>query len=211
MPRLRRWLTELPVAAAGVAVGVAAESNSYGWSDARHWVPDLLTGWTLIACGLIARRRAGLLLAATGFSWFAGNFISSALVLHRGPLTQLVLTYPNGAPGQLSAIAFAYVVVLVTANWWGNAGTIAIAVTLLVGAGRRYLRSVGQPRREARYAWRAAVLLAAVLALVAAVNVSLDTAGARDAAAPGLRGRALRCCRPTSPPERCGDRGSDRM
>ena len=108
--------------------------------------------------------------------------MSSALVLHRGPLTQLVLTYPNGAPGQLPAIAFAYVVVLVTANWWGDVGTIAIAVTLLVGAGRRYLRSVGQPRREARYAWRAAVLLAAVLALVAAVNVSLDTAGARDAA-----------------------------
>jgi signal transduction histidine kinase len=179
---LRRWLTELPVAAAGVAVGVAAESNSYGWSDARQWVPDLLTGWTLIACGMIARRRAGLLLAATGFSWFAGNFMSSALVLHRGPLTQLVLTYPNGAPGQLPAIAFAYVVVLVTANWWGDAGTIAIAVTLIVGAGRRYLRSVGRPRREARYAWRAAVLLAAVLALVAAVNMSLDTAGARDAA-----------------------------
>jgi signal transduction histidine kinase len=163
-------------------MGVAAESNSYGWSDARHWVPDLVTGWTLIACGLIARRRTGLLLAATGFSWFAGNFMSSALVLHRGPLTQLVLTYPNGAPGQLPAIAFAYVVVLVTANWWGDAGTIAIAVTLIVGAGRRYLRSVGRPRREARYAWRAAVLLAAVLALVAAVNMSLDTAGARDAA-----------------------------
>ena len=108
--------------------------------------------------------------------------MSSALVLHRGPLTQLVLTYSNGAPGQLPAIAFAYVVVLVTANWWGDAGTIAIAVTLLVGGGRRYLRSVGQPRREARYAWRAAVLLAAVLALVAAVNVSLDTAGARNAA-----------------------------
>jgi signal transduction histidine kinase len=182
VPRWRRWWTELLVAAAAVAVGAAAESNSYGWSDPRHWVPDLLTGWTLIACGLIARRRAGLLLAGTGFSWFAGNFISSALVLHRGPLTQLVLTYPSGAPGQLPAIAFAYVVALTTASWWANAGTIAIAVTLLAGAGRRYLRSVGRARREARYAWRAAALLAAVLGLVVAVNMSLDTAGARDAA-----------------------------
>jgi signal transduction histidine kinase len=182
VPRSRRWWTELLVAAAAVAVGVAAESNSYGWSDVRRWLPDLLTGWTLIACGLVARRRSGLLLAATGFSWFAGNFIPSALLLYRGPLTQLVLTYPSGAPGQLVAIAFAYLVVLVTTNWWGDAGTIAIAVTLLAGAGRRYLHSIGRARREARYAWRAAASLAAVLGLVAAVNVSLDTADARDAA-----------------------------
>ena len=93
MSRSRRFWTDAFVAAVAVVVGVAAESNSYGWSDARHWAPDLLTGWTLIACGLIARRRVGLLLCATGFSWFAGNFWSSALVLHRAPLTQLVLTY----------------------------------------------------------------------------------------------------------------------
>jgi signal transduction histidine kinase len=165
-----------------VAVGVAAESNSYGWSDARHWVPDLLTGWMLIACGLIARRRAGLLLGATGFSWFAGNFWPSALVLHRAPLTQLVLTYPSGAAGQLAAIVLAYVAVLVTANRWNEVGTIAIAVILLVGAGLRYRRCVGRPRREARYARRAARLLAAALGLVAAVDASLDTAGAHDAA-----------------------------
>ncbi|HEU5373243.1 MAG TPA: hypothetical protein VFU51_12715 [Gaiellaceae bacterium] len=182
MLRSRRSWTELLVAAAAIAVGIAAESNSYGWSDARHWVPDLLTGWTLIACGVLARRRAGLLLAAAGFSWFAGNFASGALVLHRGPLTQLVLTYPSGAPGQLPVIAFAYVIVLLTASWWGNAGTIAIAATLLAGATWRYLRSVGRARREARFAWRAAAVLAVVLGLVVSVDLSVDTAGARDAA-----------------------------
>jgi signal transduction histidine kinase len=165
-----------------LAVGVAAESNAYGWSDPRHWVPDLLTGWTLISCGLIARGRAGLLLAATGFSWFAGNFVSSALLLHRGPLTQLVLTYPSGAPGQLPAIALAYAVALVTANRWNDLGTIAIAVTLVAGAGWRYRRAVGRPRREARYAWRAAVLLAVVLGIVAGVNGSFGTARAHDTA-----------------------------
>ena len=182
MPRSRRWWTDLLVAAAAVAVGVAAESHAYGWSDARHWVPDLLTGWTLITGGLIARRRAGLLLAATGFSWFGGNFMSSALVLHRGPLTQLVLTFPSGAPGQLPAIAFAYAVALVTASRWSDLGTIAIAGTLLAGAGWRYRRSVGRARREARYAWLSAVLLAVVLGLVAGVSGSLATARAHDAA-----------------------------
>jgi hypothetical protein len=65
----------------GAVFGVVAEWISFGWSDPRHWVPDLVTGWTLIACGLVAwsRRsesRSGALMTATGFSWFFGNFAS---------------------------------------------------------------------------------------------------------------------------------------
>jgi signal transduction histidine kinase len=164
-----------------VAVGVAAESTSFGWSDPRRWVPDLLTGWTLIACGLIARQHAGRLLVATGFSWFAGNFFTWALVLHWGPLTQLVLTYPSGASGQLPAIVLVYVVALVAGNRWTDVGTIAIAATMLLGAGWRVRSSVGRARREARYAWRAAASLAAALGLVAVANVSLDTTRAHNA------------------------------
>ena len=37
-------------------------------------LPDLLVGWTLITCGLLVRRRTGVLLAAGGYAWFAGNF-----------------------------------------------------------------------------------------------------------------------------------------
>jgi signal transduction histidine kinase len=86
----------------------------FGWDDSRHWVPDLVTGWTLIACGLVAwsrrtEERAGGLMTATGFAWFAANFAVTgidaidwlsrhALYLHRGPLVQLVLTYPRGTP-----------------------------------------------------------------------------------------------------------------
>ena len=74
--------------------------------------PDLVTGWTLIGCGLAGwsvrpGSRSGALMAATGFTWFAGNFASvdvppiawlatQALYLHRGPLIHCVLSYPTG-------------------------------------------------------------------------------------------------------------------
>ena len=69
---------------AGAAVGVVAEWLFFGWNDPRQWLPDLATGWTLIACGLVAcsRRpetRSGALMAATGFSWFFGNFATTGV------------------------------------------------------------------------------------------------------------------------------------
>src|SRR5260370_1170253 len=82
------------------------------WVDPRGWVADLVTGWAMMGCGLAgwARRPdsgSGALLAAAGFAWFAPDFAASgvgpvgwlgaqALYLHRGPLVQLVLTYPRG-------------------------------------------------------------------------------------------------------------------
>jgi signal transduction histidine kinase len=176
--RSRPSWAELTVAAAAIAVGIAAESQSYAWGDERHWLPDLATGWTLIACGVVARRRTGLLLAATGFTWFAGNFASWALVLHRGPLAHLVLTFPEGAAGVLPAVAVAYVAAAIGATW----STITLAATLAAGAAWRLLRSVGRRRREARYALRAGVALAAVLGIVATVNITSDTTSARDTA-----------------------------
>ena len=47
---------------AGAALGILAEQIYFGWGDARHWIPDLVTGWSLIACGSSAGRggrRAG--------------------------------------------------------------------------------------------------------------------------------------------------------
>src|SRR6266567_2314149 len=86
---------------AGAALGILAQQAYFGWGDARHWIPDLVTGWSLIACGLVgwSRRsesRSGALMAATGFAWFASNFATAglgsldwlaahALYLYRGP------------------------------------------------------------------------------------------------------------------------------
>lgn len=95
---------------AGGVLGLTAEWVGFGWGDPRHWIPDLAVGWSLIGCGLIAWRwrpesRTGALMAATGFTWFLGNFaqvgvaavawVAAHLVyLHRGPLMQLVGRQP---------------------------------------------------------------------------------------------------------------------
>ena len=64
MRRWPRWLAEptgrwvwLLLWPAGAVVGIAAEWRLYGWADPGDWVPDLLTGWTMIACGLAGWSR----------------------------------------------------------------------------------------------------------------------------------------------------------
>jgi signal transduction histidine kinase len=185
---------------AGAALGILAEQLYFGWGDARHWVPDLVTGWSLIACGLIgwSRRpesRSGALMAATGFAWFAGNFATAdlgpldwlaahALYLYRGPLFHLVLSYPRGRlAGRIerAAVAVGYVAALVTPAWRSGTTTIVLA-SLLVGlAGRSYLRAAGRERRERLAALQATAFLGAVLAADALLRLAVSTPDAKDA------------------------------
>lgn len=185
---------------AGAGFGLAAEWIFFGWSDFGDWVPDLLTGWSLIACGLIgwSRRpgsRSGALMAATGFTWFAGNFAASgvgaidwlsahALYLHRGPLVQLVLTYPRGRPaGRLerAAVLAGYAAAVVVPIWRSETTTIVLAWILVGVASRDYLRAVGRDRRAHLYALRMTAFLAAVLAGAAVVRLVLPTQDAKEA------------------------------
>jgi signal transduction histidine kinase len=190
--RLVLW----PVA---LAVGIAAESSQYGWSDWRGWVPDLVAGWSLVGCGLVgwSRRResrSGALMAATGFAWFAPNFATTgvnaldwlsahALYLHRGPLVQLVLTYPRGrAVGRLerAALAVGYAAAVVTPIWRSEVGTIVLSALLITVAIAGYFRAVGRERRMRLSAVRATTLLAAGLAAIAWIRLTFatDTANA---------------------------------
>ena len=174
-PRLLLW-------PAGVAVGIAAEWIYFGWSDPRHWAPDLITGWSLIACGLIGwsrseGSRAGALMAATGFTWFAGNFQTTglagldwlaahALYLHRGPLVHLVLAYPSGRLAgrlQRAAVAVGYGAAIVAPVWESQVATIVLATLLAAVAIHVYLSAVGPERRARLLGMRAATVLAAVL------------------------------------------------
>jgi hypothetical protein len=119
----------------GALLGLGAEWVAFGWDDPGHWIPDLVTGWTLIACGLVAWSRrgdtlSGPLLAATGFSWFLGNFATGALYLYRGPLVHLLVTYPSGRPSsrrEVAAIAIGYAAAVVLTVWRNEVSTIVLA------------------------------------------------------------------------------------
>jgi signal transduction histidine kinase len=180
------------VGLAGVALGLTAEWVGSGWSDPRHWIPDLAVGWTFIGCGLVAssRRpesRTGALLAATGFTWFVGNFanVGAAAVawlaahlvyLHRGLLVQLVLAYPSGRPASRlvrGAIAVGYAVAVITPIWRSEAATILLAGLLLAVCVREYVRAVGGARRARLVALQAAAGLSLVLAGTAAARLLL--------------------------------------
>jgi signal transduction histidine kinase len=177
---------------AGVALGVLAEWAGFGWGDPRHWVPDLAVGWTFIACGLVAMRRrpesgSGALLAATGFTWFLGNFAAvgvavlawvctHALFLYRGPLIHLVLSYPSGRTRSVvtrSAIAVGYGASVVYPVWQNDAVTIVLAILLVAVSARDYLHAVGRSRRAHVAALQASAALGIALAAQAAVRLAL--------------------------------------
>jgi signal transduction histidine kinase len=184
---------------AAAAFGIAAEWISFGWSDPRQWVPDLVTGWTLIACGLVAcsRRpdsRIGTLMAATGFSWFLGNFAGTevaavdwlgahALYVYRGPLVHLLVTYPSGRFSSRldrAAVSVGYAAAVVTPVWGSEIATIVLAGLLVVVCTRSYLRAVGPSRRARLWALWAAAGLGLVLAGGAVARLALSDADATD-------------------------------
>ena len=176
--------------AGGRCFGIAAEWIFFGWGDPRDWVPDLVTGWTLIACGLVAWSRRptaeAALMAATGFSWFLGNFATSgvdpvdwlgahALYLYRGPLVHLLVTYPRGRlSSRLDrvAVGIGYAAAVVTPVWRSEIATIVLAALLVAVCARLYVRAVGPSRRARLLALWAAAGLGLVLAGGAAARLA---------------------------------------
>jgi signal transduction histidine kinase len=177
---------------AGGVLGLTAERVGFGWGNPRHWIPDLAVGWSFIGCGLIASRRrpasrTGLLLAATGFTWFLGNFANVGVAavswaaahlvyLHRGPLVQLVLTYPSGRPASRlvrGAVTVGYAAAVITPIWRSASATILLAGLLVAVCAREFVRAVGQPRRARLIALQAAAGLSLVLAGTTAARLLL--------------------------------------
>ena len=185
---MRGWRRLLLWAAAGI-VGIVAEWVAYGWDRPGRWLPDLITGWVLIACGLAgwsARpgSRSGPLMAVTGFAWFAGTFSAEAIYLHRGPLVHLVLSYPGAvlAPRRARvAVAAGYAAAVVPAVWRSEVATVALSALLVMAAAAVHTRAVGRERRASGYALRATALLAVVLAGTAGLRLAVPTQAATDA------------------------------
>jgi signal transduction histidine kinase len=177
---------------AGLAVGLAAEWVRGAQGAPGQWILDLATGWTLIGAGLVAvwkrpESRTGWLMAATGFTWFLGNFAevrapaiawlaAHAVYLHRGPLVHLLLTYPSGrSTSQFTrgAIAVGYAAAIITPIWRNEAATIILAALLVVVCAYDYLHSIGWLRRARRIALQAATGLSLVLAGTATARMLL--------------------------------------
>jgi signal transduction histidine kinase len=178
----------LVVAAAGLAVAIATESVTYLPDEAGLAAADATVGLAFIALGLVAwqRRpssRSGLLMAATGFAWFAGSFAGAALFLHRGPLVHLLVGYPRGrlrSRLEQVVVGAAYVDGAVYPLARQDLATIvlwlAVVVAVLVG----YLRAGGPERRARAAALVAASTVALVLGLGAIGRIAdagTDAAG----------------------------------
>lgn len=176
---------------AAIGLAVVSESAAFSWDEPGRWVPDLLVGLAFVACGVLAWERrgahgAGALLAATGVSWFLGNFSADLLYLHRGFLVHLILAYPGWRPrSRLDrvAIALAYAVAIATPVLQSEVATIVFALALVAVAARGYGVAVGAARRERLSALQAAAALGAVL--IGGAGARLANPGG-DAADPAL-------------------------
>jgi signal transduction histidine kinase len=179
---LRREPLEAPVSGAEIRLAVA----------------DFIVGLVLLGCGLIAwtRRpesRVGLLLTLAGLAWFLGTFAGSGsagyadlgalfLTLHRGPLVQALLSYPSGRLEhwpERAAVAFAYLVSVITDLGETPEAAIALAVVVLAVGVQRFLRTAGPQRRASGTAAVgsaafAAVLVVSGLARFAGSSASVD-------------------------------------
>jgi signal transduction histidine kinase len=159
--------------AAGLAVAVAAESATYLPEEPGLAAADATVGLAFIALGVVVweRRpssRSGLLMAATGFAWFAGSFADAALFLHRGPLVHLLVGYPRGrlrSRLEQVVVAAAYVDAVVYPLARQGTVTIALALAVVTTALVGYLRAGGAERRARAAALVAASAVALVLGL----------------------------------------------
>jgi signal transduction histidine kinase len=177
------------VALAGLVLGLGAEWAARSKQSPLTVGVDLVVGWTLISCGLIAwmRRpesRIGALIALTGFAWFLGTFAGSDIdavatlgfalaTLYLGPLFHAIIGYPSGRlSGWLTIIVvtgcYVYAAVVPLARSTSvtiNVVTIVIALIALSTTIRGYRLATGTDRQ------------ARVTAIVGAAAVALPLAG----------------------------------
>ncbi len=198
MTERRRSAATLLAAVFALVVGPAAERLGTRTPLGAAQLLDLLIGWLIVACGLVAwarvpRSRIGLLLVLVGLAWFAGNLgdrttaigrVAGALTfLYAGVLAHAVFTYPTGrAVGALDwgLVAGAYVIGLTLPIWQRDAGLVTIAMMLALGllVQRRSLTTAARHAR--RPALRVGLFLAATLAAKGLVQPVFRALGAPE-------------------------------
>jgi signal transduction histidine kinase len=160
---------------AGVGLGVAAEFSLYLPDSPGLAAGDFAVGFAFIGAGAIALRRStatGALMAATGVAWFVGGLVGGLVFLHRGPLVQLLLTYPRSRlESRLDrvVVAAAYADGLVYPLGRSNVITLVLLAAVLAAALVRYA-GAGGPERRARGS--ALAVTGGVVAVLAAAAVA---------------------------------------
>ena len=137
-----------------------------------------------------------MLLIATGFTWFLGNFSAvevawiawigrHGIYLHRGPLVHAVLAFPSGRAAsrvERVAVGVGYMAALVTPVWRSEWLTIGLAVLVVAVATWSYATAVARERRARRTALWVAGTLGGVLAAGAAARLAYPGEVVEDAA-----------------------------
>src|SRR5262249_46814270 len=161
-----RWLRYAlwPV---GLAFGVAAE-----WAGRPQlMVLDGAAGFALLFLGLVAWSRqpvsrAGAIMSAAGFAWFLGTLWAPAVFWHRGPLAQLLISYPGGRLSsrlQRAGTVVAYVYAAADVVAGSDSATIIFALGLVALSAYRSVAVAGPERRARLASLLAAVALGLVL------------------------------------------------
>ena len=195
----RRGLLLLGVV--GVVVGVGAARAAFGAGDPVAGLFDLAVGWVFLTGGLVAwwRRpesRTGALMAATGLTWFVGNFSSvgwapvawlaaHAIHLYWGPLVHTVLSYPDGRLGSRLdrvLVAVGYVAAVATPLAWRDVIIVALAILLVAAAFRGYHTTRGGARRTRVPVVRAVALVGSVVVGGVVVRLLFPAGDANEAA-----------------------------
>jgi signal transduction histidine kinase len=162
-----RWL-RYAFGSAGFAFGVAAEWIGRPQSIAL----DAATGFALLFLGLVSwsrrpRSGAGPIMSAAGLAWFAGTLWAPAVFLHRGPLAQLLISYPSGRLSsrlEVVAVGAAYVYAAADVVAGNSCATIFFAFGLVAVCTRRYMVATGPARRARLAALTGSVAFGLVLA-----------------------------------------------
>jgi signal transduction histidine kinase len=137
-------------------------------------ITDAATGFVLLGCAVpmgLRQRRLGIILAMAGLFWFIGDLAPALVLLHRGPLVQLLLSYPTGRvrrPLPVLTIAVAYAVALGGMVAGGPWLSFALAGLVALAALDVFRTRSGPARRAGVPALVSAEMFAAVVALGAA-------------------------------------------
>jgi signal transduction histidine kinase len=172
------------VVIAAVVFGLAAEAARYAWSDVVHWIPDLVTGWGIVACGLIAARRrpesaVGAILAGSGFAWFIGNFAATPvpwigaialqlLLVHRALIAHAILAVPSGrttSAASKATVLAGYVLWCLPPIATSVPGGVLLGAAPVLAAGRDLAGAHPHERRVRTVAVAGAVVLGVAYAV----------------------------------------------